>query len=71
MVENEKENLEKAKSLEDRRTEFQEGNKNIEKISAHKENWLKEAKQEEEVLADKELEEFTGKKQGKESHFKK
>ena len=63
MVENEKENLEKAKkSLEEKRVALQEANKNIEKISAHKEAWMKEAKKEEEVLADRELEEFTGKK---------
>jgi hypothetical protein len=62
-VENEKGNLEKAKkNLEEKRIALQEANKNIEKISAHKESWLKEAKHEEEMLADRELEEFTGKK---------
>ncbi|MDR0679884.1 MAG: type III secretion protein [Puniceicoccales bacterium] len=67
MVENEKENLEKAKkNLDEKRIALQEANKNIEKISAHKEAWIKEAKQEEEMLFDKELEEFTGKRQGKE-----
>jgi hypothetical protein len=67
MVETEKENLEKAnKNLEEKRIALQEANKNIEKISAHKETWMKEATHEEEMAADKELEEFTGKKQGKE-----
>ncbi|MDR2436367.1 MAG: type III secretion protein [Puniceicoccales bacterium] len=66
-VENEKENLEKAKkNLAEKRIALQEANKNIEKISAHKESWIKEAKHEEEMLADKELEEFTGKKQSSE-----
>jgi uncharacterized Rossmann fold enzyme len=67
IVADEKENLEKAKkNLEEKRIILQEANKNIEKISAHKESWMKEAQHEEEVMADRELEEFTGKKQGKE-----
>lgn len=66
MVENEKENLEKAKNnVEEKRNALMEANKNIEKINAHKETWLKEAIKEEEMAADKELEEFTGKKNEK------
>jgi hypothetical protein len=65
-VENENENLEKEKNLAEKGIALQGVNKNIEKISAHKESWIKEAKHEEEILADKELEEFTGKKQSDE-----
>lgn len=63
-VENEKENLEKAKqNVEEKRKILMDANKNIEKLTAHKESWIKEALKEEEMVADKELEEFTGKKQ--------
>lgn len=62
-VDNEKENLEKAKqNVEEKRQVLMEANKNIEKLSAHKETWMKEAMRLEEEVADKELEEFTGKK---------
>ncbi len=62
-VENEEENLEKAKkNAEEKRKLLMEANKNIEKLTSHKENWTKEALREEEMIADKELEEFTGKK---------
>ncbi len=66
-VENEKENLEKAKkNAEEKRQLLMEANKNIEKLNAHKESWTKEALKEEEMLSDKELEEFTGKKSNNE-----
>ncbi len=66
-VENEKENLEKAKkNAEEKRNLLMEANKNIEKLNAHKESWIKEALKEEEMLSDKELEEFTGKKSNNE-----
>ncbi len=66
-VENEKENLEKAKkNVEEKRQILMEANKNIEKLNAHKESWIREALKEEEMISDKELEEFTGKKSNNE-----
>ncbi|MDE6432484.1 MAG: type III secretion protein [Opitutales bacterium] len=64
-VENEKENLEKAKkNAEEKHKILMDANKNIEKLNSHKETWMKEALKEEEMASDKELEEFTGKKLG-------
>jgi type III secretion protein O len=54
-----KDNLVKAeKNLEEKREALQEANKNVEKIKCHKEDWMREMTKEEELLLDKELEEF-------------
>jgi flagellar biosynthesis chaperone FliJ len=54
-----KENLVKAeKILEERRTILQEAIKNVEKIQSHKDMWMSEAAKEEELVQEKELEEF-------------
>jgi hypothetical protein len=58
-VETAKENLAKAeKNLEEKRLVLQEATRNVEKIQSHKEIWLQEAMKEEEMIQDKELEEF-------------
>ena len=60
-----KENLAKAeKNLEEKREILKEANKNVEKILSHKEEWVKAALKEEEMVADRELEEFAKRKKG-------
>jgi chromosome segregation ATPase len=62
-----KDNLVKAeKNLEEKREALQNANKNVEKIESHKEEWMKEITKEEELVADKELEEFAKKIESKE-----
>lgn len=62
-VESEKENVKKAEcNLEEKKELLNEATKNVEKIESHKEEWMKAALKEEEMVADKELEEFTPKK---------
>ena len=62
-LETEKSNLEKAKkNLEEKKVELQDASKNVEKIESHKEEWIKEANKIDEMVADKELEEFAKKK---------
>lgn len=62
-LESEKTNLEKAKkNLEEKKIQLQDASKNVEKIESHKEEWVKEANKIEEMMADKELEEFAKKK---------
>jgi uncharacterized phage infection (PIP) family protein YhgE len=58
-VETAKENLVKAeKNLEEKREQLQEAVKNVEKIKSHKEEWMREMLKEEELVQDKEMEEF-------------
>jgi chromosome segregation ATPase len=58
-IETAKVNLAKAeKNLEEKRLALQEAVKNVEKIQSHKETWMNEAFKEEELIQDKELEEF-------------
>lgn len=62
-LETEKSNLEKAKkNLEEKKIELQDASKNVEKIESHKEEWIKEANKIDEMVADKELEEFAKKR---------
>ena len=61
-VDTKKINLEKAKkNLEQKKLEHQEANKNAKTIKSHKEEWMKESVKIEEMVADKELEEFVKK----------
>jgi flagellar biosynthesis chaperone FliJ len=58
-IETAKDNLAKAeKNLEEKRAILKEATKNVEKIQSHKEAWIAEAAKEEELVQDKELEEF-------------
>lgn len=62
-LETEKSNLEKAKkNLDEKKIELQDASKNVEKIESHKEEWIKEANKIDEMVADKELEEFAKKR---------
>jgi type III secretion protein O len=65
-VETAKENLVKAeKNLEEKREQLQLATKNVEKIKTHKEEWMREMTKEEELIQDKELEEFAKSKSQK------
>jgi flagellar biosynthesis chaperone FliJ len=65
-VETARENLIKAeKNFEEKRELLQEASRNVEKIKSHKDEWMTQALKEEELVADKEMEEFSKSKMQK------